>query len=185
MLAARPVEIYRVAVVAYEYPELVLDVECGSGTYIRSLGRDLAEALGTAAVMSALRRAAIGSFRVADAVDPRRLTAENWSALLQPALRAVEYLPRVTLSAAEATRIRNGLAIERAESGGRKEEGGERKAEGGERKAEGGEFSRVPQGRESTADQPQEFAAVDEAGQLVAILIPHGPDQLRPLRNLS
>ena len=44
MLAARPVEIYRVAVVAYEYPELVLDVECGSGTYIRSLGRDLAEA---------------------------------------------------------------------------------------------------------------------------------------------
>ena len=42
-LAARPVEIHRIEVRAYEYPELVLDVECGSGTYIRSLGRDLAE----------------------------------------------------------------------------------------------------------------------------------------------
>ena len=56
---------------SYQYPELVLDVECGSGTYIRSLGRDLAESLGTAAVMSALVRTAIGGFRVEEAVDPR------------------------------------------------------------------------------------------------------------------
>ena len=57
-LAPRPVEIYRIEVKAYQYPELVLEVECGSGTYIRSLGRDLAESLGTAAVMSALVRTA-------------------------------------------------------------------------------------------------------------------------------
>ena len=55
-------EIYRIEVVAYQYPELVLDIECGGGTYVRSLGRDLAESLGTAAVMSALVRRPSGVF---------------------------------------------------------------------------------------------------------------------------
>jgi tRNA pseudouridine55 synthase len=192
-LAARPVEVYRIAVAEYEYPELVLDVECGSGTYIRALGRDLAKSLDTAAVMSALTRTAIGSFQLADAVAPRRLTAENWRVFLQPALRAVDYLPRVTLSAPEATRIRNGLAIERAESGKRKAESEEQKPEGGEfgRVRHGREssppdsFSRVRHGRDPAQEQPQEFAALDETGRLVAILIPHGPNELRPLRNLA
>ncbi len=31
----------------YEYPDLSLDIECGSGTYVRALGRDLGEMLGT------------------------------------------------------------------------------------------------------------------------------------------
>ena len=52
----RPVVIHSIEVAAYQYPELILDVACGGGTYIRSLGRDLAESLGTAAVMSALVR---------------------------------------------------------------------------------------------------------------------------------
>ena len=55
---------------SYRYPELVLEVDCGSGTYIRSLGRDLAESLGTSAVMSALVRTAIGNFDLDEAVDP-------------------------------------------------------------------------------------------------------------------
>ena len=73
-LPPRPVTIHAIGVARYEYPELVLDIHCGSGTYIRSLGRDLAAALGTAAVMSELERTAIGEFRVEDAVDeqPRR-----------------------------------------------------------------------------------------------------------------
>lgn len=47
-LDARPVVIHDLRVVRYEYPELVLDIGCGSGTYIRSLGRDIAESLATA-----------------------------------------------------------------------------------------------------------------------------------------
>ena len=120
-LAARPVEIHRIEVKAYEYPELVLDVACGSGTYIRSLGRDLAESLGTAAVMSGLVRTAIGSFRIEDAVAPGGLNRDNWLRWLQPPLRAVECLPRVQLSPDEVVRIRNGLPIQRR---GRKAEGG-------------------------------------------------------------
>ena len=48
-LAARPVEIHAIEIVRYEYPELELLIRCGSGTYIRSLGRDIAEAFGTRA----------------------------------------------------------------------------------------------------------------------------------------
>jgi tRNA pseudouridine55 synthase len=112
-LAARPVDIDCIEVVAYQYPELVLEVRCGSGTYIRSLGRDLAESLGTAAVMSALVRSSIGCFSLDEAVDPHALNADNLPQLLQSPLRAVEYLPRVHLSADEVTRLRHGLTVER------------------------------------------------------------------------
>ena len=37
-LKAREVTVYRLAVLSYEYPELVLEIECGGGTYVRSLG---------------------------------------------------------------------------------------------------------------------------------------------------
>ena len=157
-LPARPIEIHRIEVARYEYPELVLEVECGSGTYIRSLGRDLAESLGTAAVMSALVRTFIGGFRLDETVDPRQLTRENWEACLSPPLRAVEHLPRVQLSAEDVVRVRNGLMIE-------------------------GRGESVPLAAPPET-APIEFAAVDPAGQLVGILVPHGPGQFRPLRNL-
>jgi tRNA pseudouridine55 synthase len=112
-LKPRPITVHRLEVKAYEYPELVLEIECGSGTYVRSLGRDLAESLGTAAVMSALNRTAIGSFRVEGAVEPASLTAENLPNQLLPLLRAVECLPKVALSPQEIARLGHGLTIPR------------------------------------------------------------------------
>ena len=112
-LQPRPINVHRLAVRSYDYPELVLEVDCGGGTYIRSLGRDLAESLGTAAVMSALVRTAIGNFGVAEALDPDALTKENISQHLLPILRAVDYLPRLELSAEEVARIHNGQFISR------------------------------------------------------------------------
>jgi len=112
-LAPRTVMVHRLEVESYAYPELRLRVECGSGTYIRSLGRDLAESLGTAAVMSQLVRTAVGNFRLEDAADPAALTRENWTDHLLSPLRAVEMLPRIALSEAELARVRSGLSIER------------------------------------------------------------------------
>jgi tRNA pseudouridine55 synthase len=112
-LAARPVTVYAIEVSRYEYPELVLEVECSRGTYVRSLGRDLARSLGTEAVMSALVRRAVGPFRLEDAADPGLLTRENLAGHLLPMLRAVETLPRVVLSADQIGRVRNGLAVAR------------------------------------------------------------------------
>jgi tRNA pseudouridine55 synthase len=112
-LKPRPVVVHRLEVVGYAYPELKLEVECGGGTYVRSLGRDLAESLGTAAVMSALRRTAIGSFTVDEAVDPRRLTPASFREHLLPPLRAVERLPRVTLSAEAIAEVQQGRTVPR------------------------------------------------------------------------
>lgn len=110
-LKPRTVTVYRLEVTAYDYPQLTLEVDCGSGTYIRSLGRDLAESLGTAAVTSALVRTSIGGFRLEEAIDPNRVTKANWADHLLPPLRAVESLPRIVLSVEEISRIRDGLTI--------------------------------------------------------------------------
>ncbi len=110
-LKPRAVEVHGIDVVNYEYPRLTLDIHCGSGTYVRSLGRDLAESLGTAAVMSALVRTSVGGFHVDRAVDPQTLTVENLDDLLLPPLEAMEMLPRIELTTDEAIRVRHGQTI--------------------------------------------------------------------------
>ncbi|HXT60189.1 MAG TPA: tRNA pseudouridine(55) synthase TruB [Pirellulales bacterium] len=112
-LQPRPITIHRIDVLHYDYPELTLDIACGSGTYVRSLGRDLAESLGTAAVMSALVRTEIGAFHVRDACPVERLEPQNLDRWLLPAARALASLPAIALSEEEAQRIANGLTIVR------------------------------------------------------------------------
>jgi len=110
-LQSRAVEIHRLAVVRYAYPELQLEVCCGSGTYIRSLGRDVARALGTAAVMSALVRTAVGDFCVEDSCTVDDLTPEAIERRLLPPTRAIARLPMVQLADDEVRRIANGMLI--------------------------------------------------------------------------
>jgi tRNA pseudouridine55 synthase len=105
------VEVHSIEVVRYEYPELELLVRCGSGTYIRSLGRDLAVALGTGAVMSALRRLAIGPFTTTDAVPCDDLSLTHIQERLLPPLLAVGDMPRVSLSDDEIARVIRGQPI--------------------------------------------------------------------------
>jgi len=93
-LEPRPVEIHRIALVDYAYPELDVDIECGSGTYVRSIGRDLGNALGCGAVMSALVRRSIGEFTLDSAATPESLGQRAISDLLLPPLCAVSRLPR-------------------------------------------------------------------------------------------
>jgi tRNA pseudouridine55 synthase len=110
-LAARPVEIHELTLVSYAYPELTLLIRCGSGTYVRSLGRDLARSLGTDAVMSALVRESIGPFALAGAVDGNRLSGATIAAHLQSPLLAVSELPRLDVTVPEAQRLALGQSI--------------------------------------------------------------------------
>jgi len=112
-LQPRTVTIYQMEIQRYEYPELDLWVECSSGTYVRSLGRDLAASLGTAAVMARLTRIAVGSFRLEDATPLDRLDPTRWPDFLTPPLRAVEDLPRLPLTREEVRRLQFGQAIAR------------------------------------------------------------------------
>ena len=61
-LAPRPVRIDAIDLLRYDYPELEMRVRCGAGAYLRSLGRDLAEACGTSAVMEDLVRESVGDW---------------------------------------------------------------------------------------------------------------------------
>lgn len=114
-LEPRPVTIHSLELIDYEYPQLALDVQCGSGTYVRALGRDLAERLGTVAVMSALVRTEIGSLQVSSSVEVSDLRGEASGGvagnLLSP-LQLVETLRRVVLEEEQITRLLNGLTID-------------------------------------------------------------------------
>lgn len=110
-LAAREITIHAIDLVRYEHPELILRIRCGSGTYIRSLGRDLARSLGTGAVMSALRREAIGPFRVEEAIPLAELTLDRISRGLLPPLLALGEMPHVAVTAEEGKRLSHGQTI--------------------------------------------------------------------------
>ncbi|MCO6455754.1 MAG: tRNA pseudouridine(55) synthase TruB [Pirellulaceae bacterium] len=110
-LAAREVQIHSLELVEYDYPEFSLDVVCGAGTYVRSLGRDVARAVGSQAVMSDLVRTAIGPFRREDALAVDRLSCEAVFTNLLPARRAVIELPQLDLSPDELAKLRRGQSI--------------------------------------------------------------------------
>lgn len=61
-LTPRPITIYSIVIEKYEYPDLVLTIRCGKGTYIRSLARDIGQALTTGAYISSLTRTRVGNF---------------------------------------------------------------------------------------------------------------------------
>jgi tRNA pseudouridine55 synthase len=110
-LAPRPVQIHRIEVVAYEYPQLVLDIDCGGGTYVRTVGREMAEACGTASVMSGLVRNAVGEFRIEKAIDVETLSKESIAQALISPLQAVSELATVCVDDAQRKRLSHGLAI--------------------------------------------------------------------------
>lgn len=93
-LPPREVDVFHLELVSYEAPHLVLEIECGSGTYVRALGRDLGNELRCGAVMSRLERRAVGDFHVDDAISPHELTAANLRSHLLPPAVAVRHLPR-------------------------------------------------------------------------------------------
>jgi tRNA pseudouridine55 synthase len=110
-IKSRPVEIYELTILSYEYPKLELAIRCGSGTYVRSLGRDLAISLGTGAVMSALVRTRIGQFTAADGISPADLTLEQLNEHVQSPALAVSQLPKRELSDSEVAELRYGRPI--------------------------------------------------------------------------
>lgn len=74
-LAAREVQVLRLEMTDWDPPDARLLIVCGSGTYVRSIARDLGRALGSAAHLAALRRLAIGALDVADAIGIEALRA--------------------------------------------------------------------------------------------------------------
>jgi tRNA pseudouridine55 synthase len=110
---ARPVTIERLKLLAWERPLLTLDIVCSKGAYIRALARDLGDAVGCGGHLQELRRTAVGSFLIEDAVPLAALETDPsliMSRLLPPE-RAVADWPTIDLDVAAARQVRNGQAI--------------------------------------------------------------------------
>lgn len=96
-LSPRDVEIHRIELIDFAPDAIRLEIECGSGTYIRSLARDLGERLGCGAVMSELLRTQIGCFRIEDAITMEQVDEDDLAHHLHPAARAVSDRPQVMI----------------------------------------------------------------------------------------
>lgn len=114
-MAPRKVHIYELALLRWESPNAVVRVRCSRGTYIRSIAHDIGEAMGSHAHLVTLRRIRLGPFSVEHAtlLDElkRRFLEGTWEKIAMPASAILEGWPTVQLTAEEADKLRNGIAI--------------------------------------------------------------------------
>ncbi len=111
VLPARPVEVQRIDILAWqpgEFPELTVEIHCGGGTYIRSIARDLGEALGCGATLANLVRTLSCNLRLENAVELENLTPE---VSLESPLTALQHLNYWELGADRAADWRQGRPI--------------------------------------------------------------------------
>jgi tRNA pseudouridine55 synthase len=95
----------------YRPPEFELEIDCGSGTYVRSIGRDIGAALGCGALMTALTRERVGPFGLDRAVTLAQLEGDDPASCLRPLVHAVTHLSARVCDAAVEPMLRNGRAI--------------------------------------------------------------------------
>ena len=113
-LQSRLVRIDRADLVSYRWPHLELEIACGGGTYIRSIARDLGEALACGGLVAALVRTRVGPFALDSSADPTTLTSSSLAATLRPAVDAVPDLPTITLNESQARAIAQGRVVDAA-----------------------------------------------------------------------
>lgn len=87
------------------------EVSCGSGTYVRTLVSDLAEAAGSAAYLTSLRRTAVGSLSLRDAVSPDDLTVEGLPNRLVSMRQVVSHLPALEVGEKDRRRVADGKSL--------------------------------------------------------------------------
>jgi tRNA pseudouridine55 synthase len=90
-------------------------ITCGGGTYVRSLARDLARSIGSAAHLTALRRVSTGPFHVRDAYSLEDLREKR--AVVRPAIDALPGFPVQQLSDEELAKLVRGIAVPASVSG--------------------------------------------------------------------
>jgi tRNA pseudouridine55 synthase len=115
-LKARPVVIHSAAVSgAPDADHVEISIECGKGTYVRSIVRDIAEMLGTCGHVSALRRTRVGPFREAGAIPLENLEElvhkGAGSEALLPVETALDDIPALAVTTEDAFRLKQGRSI--------------------------------------------------------------------------
>ena len=105
----RPITIHELTLLGMEAEGIRLRVRCSKGTYIRTLCKDIGQALGCGGCMAALRRVAAGEYTAEEAVPLQvLLETENPEQYLRPVDSMFRNYPQVTLSEKQEIRCRNG-----------------------------------------------------------------------------
>jgi tRNA pseudouridine55 synthase len=117
-LAPRPIEVHHLELVETPDPDhSVLAAECGKGTYVRALARDMGRALGCFGHVTALRRTAVGPFAEQNAIaleTLQRMPPDDpmiAAAALLPVEAGLAALPALRVSSADAGRLARGQAV--------------------------------------------------------------------------
>jgi len=112
---SRPVKIYRLDIIDFQPPLITIEVECGKGTYIRSLAHDLGQSLGCGAILKNLVRLRYGPFDIQDAVSLYQFEdafrSGYWEHFVHPMDCVLSAWPSVVVDEATEQVIRNGLAV--------------------------------------------------------------------------
>lgn len=106
-IPAKKVEIFEIKLLEFNGVNLKLEITCGSGTYIRSIGRDLAEKLHTIATMTSLVRTNVGKCNINNALEIQSLSKENIFENVTPIDDVLEY-NLIILNEIETFKILNG-----------------------------------------------------------------------------
>ena len=105
----REIEIFELTLLEFNGDTARLRVRCSKGTYIRTLCKDIGEALGCGGCMAALRRVQAGEYTIEEAVPLQELLdAQDSEPYLRPVDSMFRNYPAVTLSVKQETRCRNG-----------------------------------------------------------------------------
>lgn len=105
----RTVTIHRLECLAFDGTFARLRVACSKGTYIRTLCKDIGEALGCGGCMESLRRVTAGAYTIEEAIPLQTLVdAADPESYLRPVDSMFLHYPAVTLTAKQETRCRNG-----------------------------------------------------------------------------
>lgn len=109
-VSAREVEVHRIDLIAYRGNRALLEIECGRGTYIRTLLHDMGRRLGCGAHMAYLARVAAGPFTIQEGILPERFreTCKEGNPALCPMDLPLGHLPRVDCAQEMAHAVRNG-----------------------------------------------------------------------------
>lgn len=111
----RKVRVDSIELLDWESPEAIIDIQCSSGTYVRSLIHDLGEKLGCGATLVGLRRTKNGRFSLRDAVSLRRLQEAfvngDWYRFLIPAAEALGDWYTVELTLDQVDQVRHGHRV--------------------------------------------------------------------------
>ena len=110
-IPAKMVEIQSIEILDYKDKKLILEIKCGSGTYIRSIGRDIAYKLNTLATMTELVRTKVGSFDILDCYEIEQINKDNIENQLIKIDKILDY-PIIELSEIERKKLLNGLILD-------------------------------------------------------------------------